>query len=73
MFLIIGGLNINEKPDRKQANVLNDIILILVFLISSINVIISGFGLSMNVASIQSTNKYTPTKSEWNFQSTMEY
>lgn len=55
LFLIIGGLNINEKPDHRPAFVLNDIILLMVFLISTINVIISGFGLSSNVAGASPT------------------
>lgn len=60
LFLIIGGLNINKKPDHRQAVILNDIILLLIFLISTINVIISGFGLSSNVVQIPAT--HAPTK-----------
>ncbi|KAL1130962.1 hypothetical protein AAG570_012203 [Ranatra chinensis] len=45
LFLIIGGLDINLPCDHQPANILNDVILIMVFLISIINVIISGFGM----------------------------
>ena len=45
LFLVIGGLNINDEPDQKAANILNDVIVVLVFLITLINVIISGFGI----------------------------
>ncbi|KAB0804924.1 hypothetical protein PPYR_01894 [Photinus pyralis] len=45
LFVIIGGLNINKTRDHTAALVLNDVILIFVFLISLINIIISGFGI----------------------------
>lgn len=45
LFVIIGGLNINKDGDHSAAIILNDVILIFVFLISIINIIISGFGL----------------------------
>ncbi|XP_015836954.1 ninjurin-1 isoform X1 [Tribolium castaneum] len=45
LFVIIGGLNINKQRDHFAAYVLNDVILILIFLISVINIVISGFGL----------------------------
>ncbi|XP_037956170.1 ninjurin-2 isoform X4 [Teleopsis dalmanni] len=44
-FVIIGSLNINKKEEQTAAIILNDIILVVVFLISIINVIISGFGI----------------------------
>ncbi|XP_065206765.1 ninjurin-2-like [Planococcus citri] len=50
LFLMIGGLNLNDKPDHKRATLLNDIILLFIFLITSVNVIISGFGLNSTVA-----------------------
>merc|ERR1712083_43739 len=46
LFLVIGGFNINEEPNEKVADILNDIITVLVFVITVINVIINGFGLS---------------------------
>ncbi|XP_041761739.1 ninjurin-2 isoform X1 [Anopheles merus] len=45
LFVVIGSLNINRKPDQTAAIVLNDVILVLIFVISLINVIISGFGI----------------------------
>merc|ERR1711935_139723 len=46
IFLVIGGFNINEEPKEKVADILNDVITILVFVITLVNVIISGFGMS---------------------------
>lgn len=45
LFIVIGSLNINRKNEQSTAIILNDIILIIVFLISIINVIISAFGI----------------------------
>uniref|UniRef100_A0A182TH15 Uncharacterized protein n=1 Tax=Anopheles melas TaxID=34690 RepID=A0A182TH15_9DIPT len=45
LFVVIGSLNINRKPDQTAAIVLNDVILVLIFVISLLNVIISGFGI----------------------------
>ncbi len=51
LFLIIGRVNINEKPDHRFASRLNDVILIMIFLITVINVIISVFGFSADSSS----------------------
>lgn len=45
LFIVIGSLNINRKKDQTAAIILNDIILVLIFIISLVNVIISGFGM----------------------------
>ncbi|KAG4070675.1 hypothetical protein HA402_013595 [Bradysia odoriphaga] len=45
LFIVIGSLNINRKKDQTAAIILNDIILVLIFTISLVNVIISGFGM----------------------------
>ncbi|XP_054747561.1 ninjurin-A isoform X1 [Anastrepha obliqua] len=45
LFVIIGSLNINHQNDQKAAIIINDIILVVIFVISVINVIISGFGI----------------------------
>ncbi|GAB0094955.1 Ninjurin [Sergentomyia squamirostris] len=45
LFIVIGSLNINRHKDQNAAVILNDIILILIFVISIDNVIISGFGI----------------------------
>lgn len=44
-FVIIGSLNINRRKDQTAAIILNDIILIMIFIISIDNVLISGFGI----------------------------
>ncbi|XP_055389627.1 ninjurin-2 isoform X2 [Condylostylus longicornis] len=45
LFVIIGSLNINRKAEQAASIILNDVILIFVFVISVVNVIISGFGI----------------------------
>ena len=45
MFLVVGGLNINEEDNQKAADVLNDVITVLVFLITLVNIVINGFGI----------------------------
>merc|ERR1711953_469655 len=45
LFLIIGGMNINENADQRVADILNDIITVTVFLITLINIVINGFGI----------------------------
>uniref|UniRef100_A0A1B0CCH4 Uncharacterized protein n=1 Tax=Lutzomyia longipalpis TaxID=7200 RepID=A0A1B0CCH4_LUTLO len=45
LFIVIGSLNINRHKDQNAAVILNDVILILIFVISIDNVIISGFGI----------------------------
>lgn len=45
LFIIIASLNINRMKEQKSAIILNDIIVILIFLISIVNVIISAFGI----------------------------
>lgn len=45
MFVAIGSLNINKQQDQTAAIILNDVILVVIFVISVVNVIISGFGI----------------------------
>ncbi|KAK6634986.1 hypothetical protein RUM44_000235 [Polyplax serrata] len=45
LFLIIGGLNVRRPKEQKICIILNDVILLLIFLISLDNVIISSFGI----------------------------
>lgn len=45
LFVVLGSLNINRRKDQGVAIVLNDIILVLVFVVSLVNVVISGFGI----------------------------
>jgi len=45
LFLVIGGMSINEHPNHRTANILNDVIVVLIFIITVVNIIISGFGI----------------------------
>ncbi|KAM3956689.1 ninjurin-2 [Aphomia sociella] len=45
LFVIIGGLDLNDHEDQPSALVLNDIIVIFIFVISVINIVISAFGI----------------------------
>lgn len=56
LFVVIGGLNINKKRDHTAAIVLNDIILIFIFLISIVNILISGFGMEYSNQPLQLVN-----------------
>merc|ERR1712013_658569 len=42
--VILGGIDINEPEHHKTADILNNTTTVLVFIITFINVIISGFG-----------------------------
>jgi hypothetical protein len=52
LFLIIGGMNINDEVKVKTAEILNDVITILVFLITVINVVINSFGMRSTDADV---------------------
>merc|ERR1712098_324154 len=45
LLLIIGGLDINDEKHQKTADILNNTATVTVFIITFINVIISGFGI----------------------------
>ncbi|CAG9133947.1 unnamed protein product [Plutella xylostella] len=45
LFVIIGGLDLNDHADQPSALVLNDIIVIFIFVISVINIVNSAFGI----------------------------
>lgn len=45
MFLVIGGMDINDHTQHKAANILNNIIVLFLFIISVDNVILSSFGI----------------------------
>lgn len=45
LFIVIGSLNINRRKEQAAAVILNDIILVMIFVISIVNVIISAFGI----------------------------
>uniref|UniRef100_A0A182Y461 Ninjurin-2 n=1 Tax=Anopheles stephensi TaxID=30069 RepID=A0A182Y461_ANOST len=61
LFVVIGSLNINRKPDQTAAIVLNDVILVLIFVISLINVIISGFGIEYSSQPLRLLERVDPT------------
>ncbi|XP_011315163.1 ninjurin-2 isoform X1 [Fopius arisanus] len=48
LFIAVGGLDINRRRDQWAANIINDVILIGVFIISLTNVVISGFGMEFS-------------------------
>lgn len=54
IFLVVGGLDIKKENDQRKCLILNDISVIMVFLITVINITISGFG--FNVSSLEDTN-----------------
>jgi hypothetical protein len=45
ILLVVGGLDINRQGDQRPAAILNDVTLIMVFIISLINVVVSAFGM----------------------------
>ena len=45
IMLVVGGLDINNHAEQRAAIILNDVTLIMVFVILIINVVISGFGM----------------------------
>merc|ERR1712150_17627 len=45
LFLILGGLDINDQEHQNTANILNNTATIVVFIITLLNVVISGFNI----------------------------
>ncbi|XP_045777575.1 ninjurin-2 isoform X1 [Maniola jurtina] len=45
LFVAIGGLDINHEADQPSAVILNDVIVIFIFVISVTNIVISAFGI----------------------------
>lgn len=43
--MVIGGLDLNDHEDQPSAVILNDIIVLFIFVISVINIVISAFGI----------------------------
>ncbi|XP_025408434.1 ninjurin-2-like isoform X2 [Sipha flava] len=54
IFLVVGGLDIKKEKDQWKCLILNDVSVIIVFLITIINITISGFG--FDVSSTVGTN-----------------
>ena len=60
LFLIISGMDINDLKSKSSANILNNVILGLVFVITLINAVISGFGIKHADTSVQrALNRWT--------------
>jgi hypothetical protein len=45
LFLVIGGLDINQQESMRTADILNNTIVVIIFLITAINIVINSFGL----------------------------
>jgi hypothetical protein len=45
LFFVIGAMNINKEDQQKTASILNDVVVVIIFLVSIINVMISSFGI----------------------------
>ncbi len=45
LFLVIGGMNINKEPSQRTADIMNNVIVVLIFLITLVNIVINGFGI----------------------------
>ena len=45
LFLVIGAVDINKDDNHRSAVILNDIVVVFIFVISAINIIISSFGI----------------------------
>ncbi|XP_059491265.1 ninjurin-1 isoform X3 [Neocloeon triangulifer] len=57
LFVVLGNLNINKEKDQRKADVINNITTGIIFVISLVNVIISGFGLDAKPALLQNLNR----------------
>ncbi|CAL4058752.1 unnamed protein product [Meganyctiphanes norvegica] len=45
LFLVIGGMNINDPAQCRACDIINNITVVLIFLISLDNIILSAFGI----------------------------
>ena len=43
LFLILGSLDINDEEHKRDADIINNITLVIIFIITVINALISGF------------------------------
>lgn len=57
LFIVIGSLNINRRNEQAAAIILNDIILILIFFISILNVVIAAFGIEHSSRPLEKINR----------------
>lgn len=61
LFVAIGSLNINKQKDQTAAIILNDVILVVIFIISVVNVIISGFGIEYSSQPLRLIDQHAKT------------
>lgn len=59
--MAIGSININKKQDQRTAVILNDVILVTIFVISVVNVIISGFGIEYSSQPLRLIDQHAKT------------
>jgi hypothetical protein len=62
ILLVVGGLDINRQGDQRLALILNDVTLIMVFIISLINVVVSGFGMEHSGTRLREVSQNPPPK-----------
>ena len=55
MFIALGRLNINYGHDRRRADMMNNASVIVIFLVTVINVLITAFGPSETIQSSSSS------------------
>lgn len=60
LFVVIGGLNINRRKDQNLALILNDVVTVLIFLISIDNCVISGFGIEHSSQPLKLVSQIQP-------------
>ncbi|XP_021960377.1 ninjurin-2 isoform X1 [Folsomia candida] len=56
-FLFIGSLNINKPKSQRTADILNNLITLQIFIITTINVVISSFGIEHVIIEEDKYNK----------------
>ena len=52
LFLIISGMDINDLKTKTTADILNNVILFVVFVITLVNAVVSGFGIKHTDTSV---------------------
>lgn len=61
MFIALGRLNINYGHDRRRADMMNNASVIVIFLVTVINVLITAFGPSETIQSSSSSLLSSPS------------
>lgn len=56
IFIVLGRLNINFTQDRRKADMMNNASVILIFLVTVVNVLITAFGPSESFAHLYNTH-----------------